>query len=102
MSLKSSIDEISLSVMRMRRGGFTCCGKREMASLMRGSERVNEDELRFAVNEESRKCVSFETSVDVVQNGTRHRNCKLELVHGEDVGGHDGNHVVAPLDVDAE
>lgn len=44
-----------------------------MASLMRGSERVNEDELRFAVNEKSRKCASFETSVDVVQNGTGHR-----------------------------
>lgn len=57
-------------------------------------ELVHEDELGFAVTQEYGDRTWVETEVDVVEDSTGHESSEVELVHGGDVGGEDGDHVV--------
>jgi len=65
----------------------------------RAREVVHEDELRFAVAQELGDGAGVEAGVDVVKDGPGHWDSEVELVHGGDVGGHNG-HNVAPLDAE--
>ena len=80
----------ALGIGRQQREGFQDKRAREV---------INEDELRFAVAQEHGDGVGVEAGVYVVKDGPGHRDGKVELVHGGNVGSHNG-HNVAPLDAE--
>ncbi|KAF7831189.1 Uncharacterized protein G2W53_013522 [Senna tora] len=56
---------------------------------------VDEDELGFGVAEDDGDGAGVEAGVDVVEDGAGERDGEVELVHGGDVGGDDGDDVAA-------
>ncbi|KAF5479322.1 hypothetical protein F2P56_000155 [Juglans regia] len=76
-------------------------GRKEREGLRdkRAREIVDEDELGLTVAQEYGDSASVETGVDAVEDGTGHGDGELKLVHGGDVGGHNGHHLT-PLDAE--
>lgn len=46
--------------------------------------------------EENRDSGRIQSSVDIVENGSRHGNCKVQLIGSRDIRGHHRHDVVPP------